>query len=133
MHMNSQSIKEKLAFLFEKYAEIGTVYLFGSQATGNADSRSDFDIAVYFSEQDVIRRHDVLFALSGEISRALNSDTVDIHSMNDITSPLLKYRIIQEGILLFEREPYRMILEPRILNEYNDFLYLLRKYRLTTV
>jgi predicted nucleotidyltransferase len=131
--MNYTDIAQKLYSIFEKYRSVGLAYLFGSHATGAVTQRSDVDIAVYFSEPDVIRRHHTLFALSGDISRALETDKIDIHSMNDIHSPLLKFRIMQEGMILFEREPYRIILEPRILNEYEDFLYLLRKHNLTSV
>ena len=45
--------------------------------------------------------------------------------------PELKYNIISQGVLLFERGPHRIVVEPKILNEYFDFVYLLRKYKLT--
>ena len=46
---------------------------------------------------------------------------------NDLTPELWNeylleaYTIIREGKLIYEREPYKVILEPRILNEYFDF------------
>lgn len=131
--MDLSLIKQKLIPLLEKRSEIAIAYLFGSQATSTSSEQSDVDIAVYFSEPDTVKRHNLLFSLSADMMHALGTDHIDAHSLNDIRSPLLKYRIMQEGIVLFEREPYRIILEPRILNEYSDFLYLLKKHNLTTV
>ena len=126
-------IKEKLDAVFKNYPQIAVAYLFGSHASGVSTPKSDFDIAVYFSEMDSVRRHEALFTLHGDIAAALESDAIDLHSINDIESPLLKYRIYCEGVLLFERGGYRIVLEPRMFNEYMDFLYLLRKHHLTTV
>lgn len=119
--------------IVSRYSSAGAVYLFGSRATGNANARSDYDIAVYIDENDVIKRNEILYKLSGEIARALRSDDIDIHSLRDLQAPELKYQIITQGKVIFEREPFRLIFEPRILNEYFDFLYLLRKYHLTQV
>jgi len=46
--------------------------------------------------------------------------------------PEMKYAIITEGILLYEKEPYRVIVEPRILNEYFDFRIMLKRHGLTS-
>jgi len=43
----------------------------------------------------------------------------------------MKYSIIKSGSIIYEVEPYRMLIEPRILNEYFDFRFLLRKHGLT--
>lgn len=119
--------------IVSRYSSVGAVYLFGSRATGDANIQSDYDIAVYFDENDVIKRNEILYTLSGEIARAFKSDDIDIHSLRDLQAPELKYQIIAQGKVIFEREPFRLIFEPRILNEYFDFLYLLRKYHLTRV
>lgn len=117
--------------IVSRYPSVGAVYLFGSRATGGAHARSDYDIAVYIDENDIVKRNETLYQLSGEIARALQSDDIDIHSLRDLQAPELKYQIITQGKIIFEREPFRLIFEPRILNEYFDFLYLLRKYHLT--
>lgn len=129
--MDISVIKTKTASLFEAYPEVGIAYLFGSQAGGATGPLSDYDFAVYFDEKDAVRRHTILFRLSADIMAALNTDAIDIHSLNDIDQPELKYSIIAHGVVLFEREPYRLIIEPRILNEYFDFVYLLKKHGLT--
>jgi len=121
----------RLKRTFDLRPEIGIVYLFGSRANNTATPQSDFDIAVYFDEPDLIKRNNLLFLLAGEISNILGTDGIDIHSLNDLSSPSLKYRIISEGAVIFEREAYRVLIEPRILNEYFDFFYLLQKNHLT--
>ena len=126
----NETIKQ-LYPLFVACPSVGFVYLFGSQAVGSAGPASDFDIAIFFDEHNPILRHETLFRLSANIARALGNDAVDIKSINDLTSPELKYHIIHDGILLYEHGPHRLIIEPRILNEYFDFTYLLRKYGLT--
>lgn len=123
--------EQKIKKICEKYGEIGIAYLFGSQVTGKTHAQSDYDIAVYFNEPDVLKRHNILFNLSSEISRVFQSDAIDIHSLNDLQNPLLKYSIIVKGKVIFEREPYRVIIEPRILNDYFDFTHHLKKYNLT--
>lgn len=131
MDHNADTLAHILRSLASRYPSVGAAYLFGSRATGNTHARSDYDIAVYFDENDIIKRNDMLYKLSGEIARALQSDDIDIHSLRDLQAPELKYQIITQGKVIFEREPFRLIFEPRILNEYFDFMYLLRKYHLT--
>lgn len=129
--MRATDIKKKLSPLFERCGEVGIVYLFGSQATGAARPSSDYDLAVYFTLPDPVQRSEKLFELSGAVSKVLDRDAVDMHSLNDLYAPELRYHILRDGVVIFEREPYRVLIEPRILNEYFDFTYLLRKYGLT--
>jgi len=128
--MKAETIK-KLQSLFEKYPEIKLVYLFGSQARGDAGPLSDYDFAAYIDEKDTIKRYNILFLLNGEISRILESDAVDTLSITDTQTPELKYDIINDGKIIFERDSYRVLVEPKILNEFFDFTYLLKKYNLT--
>jgi len=51
--------------------------------------------------------------------------------LNLIEGPELKYNIIKEGKLIYEKEPYKVLIEPRILNEYFDFRMSLLRYNLT--
>lgn len=119
--------------LFEKHRDVGLVYLFGSHARGEAGRSSDVDIAVYFNQKDPVKRHNLLFQIAGDVSQSLKTDNVDIVSLNDLESPLLKFRIIKEGNILFEKEPFRVLVEPKILNDYFDFADGLRRYGLSGV
>ena len=126
-----EHIKNNLSPLFQAEPSVAFVYLYGSRANGNVGPMSDYDFAVFLDEQDVAKRHNVLFRLAATIGNELKSDAIDMHCLNDLYVPELKFRILHDGILLFERGVSRLFVEPRILNEYFDFIYLLRKYHLT--
>ena len=113
------------------YPQVKLVYFFGSKALGKDGPLSDYDFAVYLDERNKKKRFDLKLSLMGKLSRQLKTDAVDVVVLNDTESPELKYSIIKEGRLIYEEEPYKLFLEPRILNEYFDFIYGLRKYGLT--
>lgn len=115
------------------HPEIKLAYLFGSQATGNTGPMSDYDFAFYMDGLDSKQRFDLRLKLDHELSRLLHVDMVDIVVLNDLDMPELAYDIIKEGILLYEEEPYKVIVEPRILGEYFDFHMMLRRHGLTRV
>jgi len=126
----SEKIK-KIIPVFEKYPKVKLVYLFGSQATGKTGPLSDYDFAVYLDEKDSKKRFDLKLELMGGVTGVLKTDNVDIVVLNDIDGPELKYNIIKEGILLLEKEPFKVIIEPRIITEYIDFHDSLLRYNLT--
>lgn len=133
MTPEAKEIQTKSHAIFAGQASVGIAYLYGSRARGDTHGRSDYDFAVYLVESDPVKRGDIRAYLISELTEKLETDNVDVVVLNDLESPELKYNIIREGEVMFEREPYRVLIEPRILNEYFDFLYLLRKYNLTTV
>jgi hypothetical protein len=77
------------------------------------------------------RRFDLRLTLLAELSQELQTDKIDLVILNDLVNQELRYAIVQEGVLLIEKEPYKVLVEPRILNEYFDFMHLLRKYKMT--
>ena len=117
--------------IFRAYPEIKLAYLFGSRAAGKESPLSDYDFAVYLDTKDKKRMYEIKFELFDRISRLLKTDKVDIVILNLTETPELKYLIIREGRLIFEREPFKVIVEPKILNEYFDFQRLLLRYNLT--
>lgn len=124
-------VLKELVALFEEYPEVKLVYLFGSRATGKNSSLSDYDFALYLDTRDTRRMHDIRFELYDRVGRLLKEDNIDIVILNLVESPEFKYLVIKDGKLLLEREPFRVLVEPRILNEYFDFQMLLRRYNLT--
>ena len=122
---------ENLVSVFEKYQEVKLVYLFGSRATGKTGPLSDYDFAIYLDEKSSVKRFDIKLKLLAEISLKLKTDNVDLVVLNDTESPELKYNIIKDGILLLQREPFKVVIEPQILSEYFDFHDLLLRYHLT--
>lgn len=122
---------EKLKTLFQSYPEIKLAYLFGSRANGKVGPLSDYDFAFYLGEQDAEKRFDIQLVLITKLTSLLKTEKVDVVILNDTQSPELKYNIIQEGKLLYAIEPFKVIVEPQILEEYFDFHYSLKKYGLT--
>ncbi len=122
---------ENLIPIFENYPEVKLVYLFGSRATGKIGPLSDYDFAVYLDEKDEKKRFNLRLELMGKVSSKLKTDDLDLVVLNDIDAPELKYNIIKEGILILEKEPFKVLIEPEILNEYFDFHDLLLRYNLT--
>lgn len=120
-----------LESIFAAYPEIKLVYFFGSRATGRGSSTSDYDFAIYFDGIDKAAMYEIRFELFDTLSRYLKSDAIDIVILNLAESPELKFFIIKEGRLILEREPFKVIVEPNILNEYFDFQTGLLKYNLT--
>lgn len=128
--MDKRQLKS-LESIFTAYPEVVLAYLFGSRASGKSGPLSDYDFAVYLEEKDKKRMFDIKLALMDKIGRILKTDKVDIVVLNLTESPELKYNIIARGRLIYEKEPYRVIVEPKILNEYFDFRALLLRYNLT--
>jgi hypothetical protein len=69
--------------------------------------------------------------LLDQLSRILDVDRVDIAILNLSEMPEFKFNVIKDGYLIYEEEPFRVIVEPKILNEYFDFKLLLSRYGLT--
>ncbi len=122
---------EKVIPIFAKYPEIKLAYFFGSRAEKREGPKSDYDFAVYLEEKDRKKMFDIKSLLMDDLSRALETDKVDIVVLNTAESPEIKYRIIKDGKLIYEKEPYRILVEPRILQTYFDFHQMLVRHGLT--
>ena len=117
--------------IFNQYPEIRLVYLFGSRVRGDVGPLSDYDFAVYLENADKKRMFEIKFSLQAKLSRSLKTDNVDVVLLNIAGSPELKYNIIKEGKIIFEKKESRITVEPKILNEYFDFHAILSKHNLT--
>lgn len=122
---------ETLKNIFRAYPEIKLAYIFGSRANGQEGPLSDYDFAVYFDLKDKIRMSDIRFKLLDQLGRELKTDKIDLVILNMTESPELKYNIIKDGIIIYEVEPYKLLFEPRVLNEYFDFKMILERHGLT--
>ena len=121
----------KLKLIFKAYPEIVLVYFFGSKAKGKAGPLSDYDLAFYINERDPKKISELQLELIDRLSRLLNTDKIDVVMLNLVESPELKYNIIKEGKLIYEKKDFRVLVEPKILNEYFDFRLSLLKFNLT--
>lgn len=130
-NMNRQNLSN-LKRIFEKFPQVKLAYFFGSQAEGKAGPLSDYNFAVYVETARKSKSLDIRLRLMDQIGRLLRSDKVDVVLLNDVASPEMKYLVISTGRLIFEREPYKVLVEPKILHEYFDFREMLLRYKLTS-
>ena len=104
---------------------VGLAYLFGSQATGQAEARSDYDVAVLF-DGDVST--DDRYLLTHQLTELLDTgvDLVDL-----ALAPVeLVYNVIATGQILYEKHrTTRVEFEARVLGLYFDQLPILRAER----
>lgn len=111
----------------ETRLSVAFAYLFGSRVKGYANERSDWDIAVYFSEPLEKLGRWPAFELEAELSRAIGS-TVQVIVLNILPPPILGFQILRGGIVLLDRnENLRMDIENRILRQYYDWQYFLNR------
>ncbi len=116
---------QRLVEVIQEQSTVIFAYLFGSKATGHANERSDWDIAIYFREP-LIERWPA-FKLEAELSRAVGA-TVQVIALNTPLSPVLGFEIVSKGLVLIDRdENLRMEFENRTLSHYHDWLYFLKR------
>lgn len=127
--MTEKNMNE-LVKIFELHSAIVLVYHFGSQVNGTAIQLSDCDFAVYMNIKNINEDYQVKFQLESQISRLFVTDKIDIVILNYLDKPELAYNIIKQGKLIYGKEPYRVLVEPVILNKYFDFRSHLLKHNL---
>lgn len=106
-----------------KKFNVKLMYLFGSQAKGNAVQQSDFDIAVLFKEtpSDPLAIRESM-NLSSELSKFF-PNKIDVVSLH-YTPLLLKYEVVAHGQILYcEEENDRINFEVAVTKEYIDEQY----------
>ncbi len=122
---------QRVREIFAKYPAVALAYFFGSRATGRAGPLSDHDFAIYLDMRDTKAMFDTKFEIEAKLARTLKTDAIDVVILNLAKSPEFKYAVISEGKCIYEKQPFRMLVEPSILNEYFDFSMELRRYGLT--
>ena len=121
----------KLRAFFKASPEIKLVYFFGSRSKQEHGKMSDYDFAVYLDTKNKEKMYEIKIDMIVKISRLLKTDRIDVVILNLTNNPELKYLIVKEGLLIYEKEPFKVIIEPRIFNEYFDFHKMMAKYNLT--
>lgn len=114
----NMKMKATLVEVLSDDADIMAAYLFGSHARGTPSLLSDVDVAVLLREQSDQENFHKRLCLLGELMSELRSDRVDLIILNE-SPPALTYRIIKEGILLFESPGAR---RERIIFEKDSFM-----------
>ncbi|MBC8588818.1 type VII toxin-antitoxin system MntA family adenylyltransferase antitoxin [Paratissierella segnis] len=99
-----------------KHENIIFAYIFGSYAQGKIRSDSDIDIAIYLENSIDMETY---FEIKISLMEACKRE-IDLVILNDAT-PLLKYEIYRNNILLFTRDKTEETnYKVKVLFEYND-------------
>lgn len=112
--MNMLPINEALivTFLRQRFSHISAIYIFGSQAQGTADKRSDVDLAVLVDESiDPL----FLWETAEQLAIQLNCD-VDLIDLR-MASTVMQYQIVLTGRCIWEKGTGGRIYESFICNE----------------
>ena len=95
-----ESIKNRLAEIFQKNSTIEKAILFGSRARGDHKKTSDIDIAV-FSKDMSSKDFNLLIDEINQINTALSFDIIHYERLNKEN---LKNDILKDGVIIYERE-----------------------------
>lgn len=127
--MEKESLLEKLdEFLVQVNLQypIEFAYLFGSFATEKNNNESDIDIAIMFQEKYESKKEVIIKGNIIDMGTKYFQRKLDVITLNSAT-PLLKYEVVKNGILLIESER-RAEFESLALREYFDFQYYAKVY-----
>ncbi|MDI6803868.1 MAG: nucleotidyltransferase domain-containing protein [Bacteroidota bacterium] len=121
--LNKQDITDSIKNYLYPKSEIDFAYIFGSYL--QTDYYHDIDIAVYIKngfDYKNLNLYPFGYAslLSGELSKIIKTDKIDVVIMND-AGLLILHRIMNKGFLLFDRDTFsRIYFENQTRKEYID-------------
>lgn len=120
--MERDALIERLGAAVREIPGVRLAYLFGSQATGRARPDSDVDLALLIDDDLPDGRWQTMLRTAPDAidAHGLSSDVVQVTILNG-APPLLRHRVIRDGVLLFERSPEeRVRFVTATLREYQD-------------
>jgi len=122
------ALAERIGAALAACPEVLEGYLFGSVATGRAQTRSDVDIAVYV---DTGRCPEAPYGYQAELTtvlmQALGRNDIDVVILN-CAPPLLYHRVLRDGRRVFARDLARTTTrEGQALSRYFDYAVQLAK------
>lgn len=92
-------LREEIVNIVSGYTDIKCVMLFGSRARGDADPRSDIDLAIKAPKMDSAAWSELIEQLEEELNTLLLIDIVKFEN----ASSDLRENIIREGKVLYEQ------------------------------
>lgn len=122
--MLSLGDKQKIKDYFAKQPNIEVVYLFGSQSDGKANSLSDIDLAVLFSESTTPnKRFDQKLTIMGELGSILKTNDIDLVDLNSAKIALRFSAIENRDIVFLRNNSARVLFEADTMSRYQDYKY----------
>lgn len=128
--MVAPSYSERLRELVASSAppDVLAVYLYGSQARGDASATSDIDLGLLLVRSPQPTLRGVARELEDVVERALHR-TTQVVVLNTAPADLV-HRVLRDGILLLDRDRVvRIRFEVQSRNEYFDLEPIRRLYR----
>ena len=92
-----EELRERLTPIFKEEG-LQLIFLFGSAVSGKVHKQSDIDLAFLFDKPV-----DIL-TLTNKVIKLLHTDNIDVVDLKR-TTPLMKFSVVKNGILIYEREP----------------------------
>ena len=122
-----ENIQEKVKKVLKEKDCVLFAYLFGSQATGHSNEKSDVDVAVYIDENCKEKLFDIRLKLMEDITRATKKE-VDVVILNQ-AKPFLSFVVIKEGETLINRDPEKELdFYLKTFNEYQDYKIFMKTH-----
>ncbi len=122
-----ENIQEKVKKVLKEKDCVLFAYLFGSQATGHSNEKSDVDVAVYIDENCKEKLFDIRLKLMEDITRATKKE-VDVVILNQ-AKPFLNFVVIKEGEILINRDPEKELdFYLKTFNEYQDYKIFMKTH-----
>lgn len=117
----------KLKSIF-KQAGVQFAFIFGSQAEQRSTSSSDLDFAVFFGQGTPNQRLQKRFRLQHSLQSQLDVP-VDLQVLDDVRSLSLRYGVVSQGLLVFEKNISKRIdFELKTMREFEEFYPFLLDY-----
>lgn len=126
--MDFKQLKAQIIQLAQANDNIELLWLYGSQAKGNAHDKSDIDLAVAFKtwEPDIVERRlrPELLALDWQNILNLSEGKLSVLDINNAPIPIAM-AVLQSGELLLSKNKSRQLQEQqRIMSKWEiDYLY----------
>ena len=129
MVFSLSSEKEEGVAVLCRRLGVKAAYLFGSAARGETGPLSDLDVGLLLDASPAGRSdHDLRLEATAQLMHLFHAPRVDVVILN-AASPLMRFRVIQQGRLLFDRDPKaRIAFEAKTIRDFCDTQPLRRTY-----
>lgn len=104
--MNGFELMDVLKGYFAGQSDVAATYLFGSQARGDADAKSDIDVLVIFRDPRQPGRTGRRADFSEDLQGLLHTPQVDVVNIDDLTPRAFRV-LFRDAVLVYEANEVR--------------------------